>query len=54
MTGEFFYDDSCRPASERFFGAGPAAVAFYYAVHFRKREQPAVVSATVMEKTTTD
>jgi hypothetical protein len=46
MTGEFFYDDSCRPASEWFFGAGLASVAFYYAVHFRKRDHSARDSTT--------
>ena len=39
MTGEFFYDDGWREYSELFFGAGLLAVAFYYAVHFRKQRE---------------
>lgn len=36
MTGEFFFDDTWRPAAQWFFGGGLAMMFFYYAVHFRK------------------
>ncbi len=36
MTGEFYYEDTWRTYAQWLFGAGLVAVAFYYAVHFRK------------------
>jgi hypothetical protein len=39
MTGEFFFEDGLRNYAMVFFTLGLIVVAFYYMVHFRKRNE---------------
>ena len=49
MTGEFFFNDSLRPYSTVLFIIGIVVVAFYYAIHFPKRQSNTVESDIVTD-----